>query len=414
MSEAAGRRGSKAVLGWMAALAGLALAMPACQERLTAPGECPELCPGGNARVFDTVLTPVVGRDSSATGYVARGGGAALLTSNGLPASEDRAFYRFQPLDDSISVRDTLRGYTVDSARISLNLVARDTLMDGLKLLLYRIPPTVDLNTTFAEIDGAMTPANLIDSIAVADALNAGPLALNLLGADVDKVSIPPGTGGILALAVGVRAVGPTGVRLASLNAAVAGTAATLTRYLTLDVPDTATAIRKQTRTSNTALNNFVTQTPLVADPNFLTIGGEPSSRAFIPFELPVGIADSATIARATLELIPATPLLGLPTDPPALEARAILADLGPKSPLTDVLGADTISVGTSDTVRVDVTSIVQLWQNSPDRPRTVVLTLLPEGASFTRAVFGSTRSPTVGPPRLRITYMLSFPFENP
>jgi hypothetical protein len=43
-----------------------------------------------------------------------------------------------------------------------------------------------------------------------------------------------------------------------------------------------------------------------------------------------------------------------------------------------------------------------------------VFLSLLPEGASFTRPVFGSTRSGTVGAPRLRITYPKPFPFENP
>jgi hypothetical protein len=43
-----------------------------------------------------------------------------------------------------------------------------------------------------------------------------------------------------------------------------------------------------------------------------------------------------------------------------------------------------------------------------------VFLSLLPEAASFTRPVFGSTRSGTVGAPRLRITYLKPFPFENP
>ena len=44
-----------------------------------------------------------------------------------------------------------------------------------------------------------------------------------------------------------------------------------------------------------------------------------------------------------------------------------------------------------------------------------LALLLLPEASSFTRARFGSTSplSPA-GPPRLRITYLLPFPFENP
>jgi hypothetical protein len=42
-------------------------------------------------------------------------------------------------------------------------------------------------------------------------------------------------------------------------------------------------------------------------------------------------------------------------------------------------------------------------------------LSLQPEAASFSRAVFYSTRfpDPTVHP-RLRVTYMREFPFENP
>ena len=66
--------------------------------------------------------------------------------------------------------------------------------------------------------------------------------------------------------------------------------------------------------------------------------------------------------------------------------------------------------------MRLDVTSIVRLWQASEERPEAIFLSLLPqlEGASFTRPVFGSTRSGTVGPPRLRITYLKPFPFETP
>jgi hypothetical protein len=64
--------------------------------------------------------------------------------------------------------------------------------------------------------------------------------------------------------------------------------------------------------------------------------------------------------------------------------------------------------------VRLDMTAIVRRWQTASERPEAVFLSLFPEGASFTRPVFGSTRSGTVGAPRLRITYLRPFPFENP
>jgi hypothetical protein len=184
--------------------------------------------------------------------------------------------------------------------------------------------------------------------------------------------------------------------------------------YATVDVADTSA--RKQRLTSTTSFNTYVVESPQTPDPDFLTVGGEPSSRSLIRFDLPEPIKDSATIVRATLELVPAAPIIGLPTDPPLLQATALITDLGAKSPLFDdpFIASDTIAVGSADTVRLDVTPIVRLWQSSDERPEAVFLSLLPEAASFSRPVFGSTRSGTPGPPRLRITYLRPFPFENP
>jgi hypothetical protein len=400
-------------LGWLAAFVLLAAAATGCQERLTAPGECPELCPGGQSRMFDTVIAPLANLDTSYVGFVARTSAGALLVSNGLPASEDRAVIRFNARADSIAVRDTLRAYTVDSALLGLNLVARDTLVNGLKLYLYRIDPGVDADDTFESIDQQLVPTAIIDSIEVPDSVNSGLVQTVLRGAEVEKVALPTGGGGVLAIGVAMAADQPSGVRI---GAAAAGTGGTFISYVTLDVPDTG-SVKHQSVTRAPAFNAFVTQSPLVPDNAFLTVGGEPSARALIRFDLPEDIEDSATIVRATLELVPQSPMLGLPTDPALLQAKALLADLGAKSPVTtDVrfISSDTLAVGSADTVRLDVTSIVQLWRAASERPEAMFLSLLPEGASFTRPVFGSTRSGTVGPPRLRITYLKPFPFESP
>jgi hypothetical protein len=400
-------------LGWLAAFAMLAGAITGCQERLTAPAECPELCPGGQSQVFDTVIAPLANSDTSYVGYVARTSSGALLVSNGLPASEDRAVIRFNARDDSIDVRDTLRAYTVDSALLALNLVARDTLVNGLKLYLYRIDPGVDDDDTFESINQQLVPTAIIDSIEVPDSVNSGVVQTVLRGAEVDKVALPTGGGGVLAIGVAMAADQPSGVRIGS---SAVGTGGTFISYVTLDVPDTG-SVRRQSVTRAPAFNAFVTQSPLVPDNAFLTVGGEPSARALIRFDLPEDIEDSATIVRATLELVPRSPMLGLPSDPALLLAKALLADLGAKSPVTAdtrFIASDTLAVGSADTVRLDMTSIVQLWQASSERPEAVFLSLFPEAASFTRPVFGSTRSGTVGAPRLRITYLKRFPFENP
>jgi hypothetical protein len=79
----------------------------------------------------------------------------------------------------------------------------------------------------------------------------------------------------------------------------------------------------------------------------------------------------------------------------------------------------DTLPPTQADTLQIEVTRIVQLWQSSRDRPQSVFLRIAPEAATFARGVFFSTRSHGSDPsalaaPRLRITYQRSFPFENP
>jgi hypothetical protein len=401
---------------WLAGLAVLAAA-GGCQERLTEPASCPALCPGGTPQVFDTVLTPLPGADSSHTGYIEGGSGISLLVSNGLEASENRAVYRFGPRPDSVQVLGTNRGYLVDSVLFSITLQARDTLVDGLKLFLYRINDGVAAGVTFADIEPQLIEANLIDSIQVADTLNTGLAQVVLRGADVLKTGLPVNAGGTLAIGVAMAAAQPSGVRIGA-TAGAAG--ASFVSYVTAqDVPDTATG-RMQAVTRTPTFNTFVSETTPALDTLRLTIGGEPSSRALIRFDLPQRLEDSATVVRATLELIPSRPILGLPTDPALLVAKAVLADLGAKSPVVSdnepsLITADTLSPGTADTVRLDVTNMVRLWQSTTaERPEALFLSLLPEAATFMRAEFGSSRSPEVGEPRLRLTYMLAFPFENP
>jgi hypothetical protein len=398
---------------WVAVVIGLTAAMIGCQERLTSPAECPALCPGGTAKVFDTIVAALPGRDSSFTGYVDRGRGTALLISNGFAASEDRAIYRFVPRGDSITVRDTQRAYAVDSVLLSLTMVARDTLVNGLTVYLYRLPSAVDSTATFAEVEPLLSDVNLIDSIAVPDSVNTGAITTVLRGADVARVALPPGGDSVLAIGVRIAAGTPTGIRLGSL---ASSSAATFTSYVTVDVPDTG-SVRNQTLNRATGFNIFVTQNPVVPVDSLLTVGGEPSSRALVRFGLSDQFLDSSTIVRATLELVPVRPIIGLPTDPAVIQVLAVVGDLGAKSPLTtDVtfIRQDTLPQIQSDTVRVEVTRIVQLWQSTRSRPQSVFLRIAPEAATFARAVFGSTRTPALGVPRLRITYQRPFPFENP
>jgi hypothetical protein len=396
-------------------LVGAVLVLSGCQEKLTAPGDCPALCPGGEAQIFDEFLDPIPRADSSFQDYVEPSDAAALLVSNGLRGFEERAIIRFSRRGDSVAVRDTLRAYTIDSVSITLDLVARDTNLTGLQVQLYRLPPLIDSTTTYAQVDPAFVPANLVATIPVADSVNTGPIRAVLQGPDLARVAIPPGDSGVLALGVRIDAPTPTGVRL---GAAASATSAIFLTYATVDIPDTGTA-KLRTFPATAAFNSSVAAVPQTDDSTLLAVGGSPAARALLRFDIPPRIRDSASIVRATLELTPVAPITGLPTDPVRLQARGVLADLGAKSPVEPRFGVvtDTLEPGTSGTVGLEVTRLMQLLWLGSTRPTALVLSLAPEleAASFSRPVFYSTRAadPTLRP-RLRISYLLAFPFENP
>jgi hypothetical protein len=183
-----------------------------------------------------------------------------------------------------------------------------------------------------------------------------------------------------------------------------------------LDVPDTGTA-KLRTLALGTGFNTYVSEVSPAVDSTLLAVGGAPSARALLRFNLPARIRDSATIVRATLELTPVAPITGLPTDPARLLSSAVLADVGAKSPVSTVVGRvpeDTLVAGATG-VSLEAVRLVELWLGATTRPTALVLSLNPEAGSFTRPVFYSTRAadPAVRP-RLRISYLLEFPFETP
>lgn len=385
-----------------------------CQEKLTAPADCPALCPGGQAQVFDEVFTAVSGGDSSFVGYLQPYQASALLVSNGLQQGfEERGLVRFLPRSGTFTLRDTARTYTIDSVALSVTLVARDTNLTGLQLLLYRLPQSIDSTTTFAGVAPAFVPESLIATVGVPDSLISGTVRTVFQGAELSRVEIPAADSGRLGLGIRIFAPAITGVRVGAL---AAGTGPIFTTYVTLDVPDTGTAAKLRTIPLGPSFNTYVSEIPPV-DPTLLPVGGTPSARALLRFNLPPRIRDSATIVRATLELTPVTPIPGLLTDPGRLLGRAVLADAGAKSPLSSALGRvpeDTVEAGAT-TVSLEAVRLVELWLRAGGRPPALVLSLTPEAASFTRPVFYSTRAadPAVWP-RLRISYLLSFPFETP
>jgi hypothetical protein len=182
------------------------------------------------------------------------------------------------------------------------------------------------------------------------------------------------------------------------------GDAAPLYRTFTnVDIADTA--LQKPLLQRAVDQNLTVREVGSPDDPSLLRVGGFPAARTLIRFQVPEYLRDSATIIRATLELVPDAPMLGIPGDSARIDARTVAGDFGAKSVVDPTRVASTWIHPGSDTVRIDMANLVALWQGTDNTgPTAVRLELGQEFASFLAPNLRSTRTPNGGP-RLRITY---------
>ncbi len=367
---------------------------------------------------------PVLNADSTFTGYVEAGEGLALLVSEGRP-NDVLSPIRFLPLGDSLLLNDTLRSFSVDSMAFRVGLLARDSAVSGLEMLLYRIPSDVDSTVTYQDLVPFIDDSTLIGSIDVADSVISEVFRLVVSdSATLDLLSFVPDDSTTMAIVVAMRASQGSGIRIGSL--AAGGSGPLFQSFVTLDsVADTT--MNRQVISRIAQFNTFVFEAPTTVDDTLLTIGGAPSARSLLRYALPSFLQsrDSAQIIRATLELFPVGPIQGLRNDSSLVRVRGVQSDLGAKSPLCQTAVGTFcgswflsravttgLTVGSSDTVSVEVGDLVRGWQGELGSEQALFLELLPEAASFTIPVFGSTRTPGSAP-RLLITYSLPFPFEQ-
>ncbi len=374
-------------------------ALGACQERLALPSTCPDLCPGSGVEVRDTTLDAIVGSDSSFFGYIGLEEPPAVLVSNGLAEGDARGRAIFGALPDSLFVIGTRYAYTVDSMLFVLPMLARDTAVKNIQIIIHRIP-LVDSTVTLADLDQYMTPETVVDSALISDTLVTGDVRVMVRPESWPKLT--PDEADTTRLAVGFRitAPTPTGIRLGSTFSGDGPT-----WYTYVQVPTTDTSLTHQTITIPADSTNYVIEAPSPSDPANLFFGGRTGSRTLLRFQLPRVLRDSSTVVRATLEMTLAHPVLGLPNDPASVQALAALVDVGAKSPaFSGAVGTQSLEAGLSGLQRIEVLGPVSSWFGPNGLTPTLVMGLAPEGGTFTQAEFLSTRAP-MGAPRLRLTY---------
>ena len=411
------------------ALLGAVLLVAACVERLSAPANCPDFCPSGQITIVDTLLTSSIHRDSSYRGYVPAYQSALMLAAH-LPGATDtldaRPIFRINGYGSRIRLgtADTSTGAILgaDSARLTLYVVRRDTATRNLRLQLYRLPITIDTGTTFGALVTPFTDSlrtvnidTLLaqpgrkdsvtgDSVVVDSANHRLVLSLKLDTAAARYVPTDSGT-----VSYGVRIAADT---LASIAFGKVSLGPVLQWYLRVD--SLGAPVARKPGVLAAALATFVLAPPAAPIDSTLAVGGVPSARSLLRVAFPKVIRDSAQIIRATLFLVPAVPARGAPADSFVIEARNVLADFGAKSPI-DLLTGDSAMIhpGATDTVKIEVTNLLQQWAADSTRP--TVLLLRPEREA---QALGEIRFyPSVAAafsPTLQITFVRRFPFGAP
>jgi len=104
----------------------------------------------------------------------------------------------------------------------------------------------------------------------------------------------------------------------------------------------------------------------------------------------------------------------GAPADSFVIEARTVFADFGGKSPIDTRLGDTTvIHVGATDTVKIEVTNLLQLWAADSTHPRVFVLLPQAEAQFFGEIRFYPSLAAAFRP-TLQVTFVRRFPFGVP
>ncbi|HVZ48758.1 MAG TPA: hypothetical protein VG916_08250 [Gemmatimonadaceae bacterium] len=430
----------------IAAMLAAAALSGACREKLDTGANClvaPNLCPGQGVDIRDTIIDPVLAFDSTFTGYPIKGNEFYLPLINYGDSIETVAIARFDSLITLFTPpKDTTQAvlYT-DSVYVRMSVeLTRSSVPDSVRIDLYDVGDT-SLDPAFVD-----TVPDMLRSRFVASRRIGGKTFSKVQL--VDSILVPVSDSAMFAhiadstfgwprLRVGVRVQGIGGPVAFRIGTEESGSPMVL-RYR--PKPDTAVHQQEVNLASGDPTDRVDLQTDLrdftlvlhsllpEVGPNLLQLGGIPGRRAYLRFDIPRRLTDSATVIRATLRLTQVPYPFGGPLDTVTVHSHVVLA--GPE--VTDLRraatfladasleNADSLSVlpGGSGVQEIEMYPLIRGWaaqsgqNNAP--PRAIVLAVSNEGTLARVATFYSSAAGPGLRPRMRLTYIPKIGFGTP
>ena len=409
------------------ATAALFFSLWSCTEKLDSSGACPILCPVIGGDVVTTTIDAVV-LDTTVQALSGMGTEPSLLLATRGDTLDTRVIIRFDSLPTTfVPAGDTARPITsVDSAYIRLRLDTLSIKGTGLVTIEAYDVDTAANDTSTAAVLALFRPDRFISSQTFSRAELTDTLKYFISNSAVlsrIQAKTP--------LRVGLRATGvPNSAQMRFLSSeALAGPILSFRA-----TPDTATHPVSVFPFSRTPVGDpilssvlvdytVVAKAPPPAPPTILAVGGLPSRRIYLRFDIPSAIIDSATVVRATLLLnqIPNTALD--PEDqvlviPQISLAGKVVTDPTKAAQIIREISSDTLKLkpGDAGTRNVELARAFSLWRTQPPDtlPRAIVLQSLSEGGSPLEIRFSSSEDVAALRPRLRISYTSRVPLGLP
>ena len=402
----------------------------ACSENLEGSAGCPSLCPEQVVESRDTVLTGFVTLDTTVLGYPAIGTETRLLVASRGDTLDARAVMRFDTLTQNFSRGGSDSAiYALDSARVNLVLDTTGTkATEPVTIEVYDVDTTV-VDTSVSAALALFRPDRLIGAKTYAVTELKDSLRVPLQN---DKVLAKLRGDAPRRLRIGFKLASAASAQIRIISREGGG-APTLSYDPS---PDTAVhpVVNSQsslTPTDNPTLKSDLTDYQLVAKSlsssagNLLGVGGLPAQRAYLRFDLPARLVDSATVVRATLLLtqLPASSVDAgdsLTIYPQVVRAAIGLSDVPRSAGILNppLLEIDSLRVKPSDGgVRsIEIVGALREWKavGTTTLQRAIVLRSSTEGASAPAALFYSSEAAAAQRPRLRLTYINEVQFGVP